>query len=195
MTLSEKKTQEVSRRRSGTPLITTKKHPHEIKNIVFETEWFTIDAVPYGDSGEPYYRLSCSDSVSIIAKTSDGKIILVRQYRPAVACFTYEFPSGYVDDNESNKKAMGRELEEETGYRCRRMTCMGALKIVPSRINNTLYVFFGKGAELMSDRKTDGDTELVLVTPDEFKNMILSSEWVDSSSVAMFQMAQLNGYL
>jgi hypothetical protein len=65
------------------------------QRVVFETEWFTIDTVPYSNSGgEPYYRLSCSDSVSIIAKTVDDKIILVNQHRPAVESFTYEFPPG-----------------------------------------------------------------------------------------------------
>lgn len=165
------------------------------QRVVFKTEWFTIDLVPYCNSGGTYYRLSCSDSVSIIAKTADEKIILVRQYRPAVETFTYEFPSGYVDGNESPEKAIKREFEEETGYRCRQMTYIGALKICPSRINNTLYVFFGKGAKLLSGSKKDSDTELILVTPDEFKKLLLSGEWIDSSSVAMFQLAQLKGYL
>jgi 8-oxo-dGTP pyrophosphatase MutT (NUDIX family) len=90
---------------------------------------------------------------------------------------------------------MKREFEEETGYRCRRITYMGALKIVPSRINNTLYVFFGKGAELLSGRKKDKDSELILVTPDEFRKLVLNGGCVDSSSVAMFQLAQLRGFL
>ncbi len=164
-------------------------------SVVFKTDWFTIDTVPYYNSGEPYYRLSCSDSVSIIAKTVDAKIILVRQYRPAVEAFTYEFPSGYVDSDESPQKAMRREFEEETGYRCRRITYMGTTKICPSRINNMLYVFFGQGAERISGSKKDKDTELILITPDEFGMLVFKSGSVDSSSVAMFQMAQLKGYL
>lgn len=65
---------------------------------VFETEWFSIDAISYVSSNnKPYYRLSCNDSVSIIAKTTDEKIILVLQYRPAIEDFTLELPSGYVD--------------------------------------------------------------------------------------------------
>lgn len=166
------------------------------RNIVFKTKWFTIDTVPYGSSGsEPYYSLSCSDSVSILAKTVDEKLIMVHQYRPSVEIYTYEFPSGYVDNGETPEKAMKREFEEETGYRCCQMTYMGDLKICPSRINNMLYVFFGNGADSLSGGKKDKDTELILVTADEFRKLVLDGEHIDSSGLAMFQLAQLKGFL
>lgn len=166
------------------------------KNVVFKTKWFTIDTVPCEDSsGKLYYRLSCSDSVSMLAMTDEGKIIMVRQYRPAIEAFTYEFPSGYVHKKESPERAMKREFEEETGYRCRSITYIGSFKIVPSRINNTLYVFFGKEAELLSGRKKDKDTKLIMVTPDEFGKLVLNGGCVDSSSGAMFQLAHLKEFL
>ena len=113
------------------------------KRVVFKTEWFTIDTGPYCNSSEPYYRLSCNDSVSILAKTVEGKIIMVRQYRPAVETLTYEFPSCYVDDNESPLKAMKREFEEETGYRCRMITYMDALKICQV-VSTMCFMFFSE---------------------------------------------------
>ena len=167
------------------------------RSVVFKTEWFTIDTIPYGSSGnETYYRLSCSDSVSILAKTVDDKIIMVRQYRPAIEAFTYEFPSGYIDVGESPEKAMKREFQEETGYQCKTITYMGALKIVPSRINNTLYVFFGKDADILKMQKMgDKETQLILATVDEFRKLISDGTYVESSGIAMFQLAQLKGYL
>ena len=37
---------------------------------VFKTKWFSIEAVPFETPcSEPYYRLSCDNSVSIIART------------------------------------------------------------------------------------------------------------------------------
>ena len=164
---------------------------------VFETEWFSIDAVPYvSQNKKPYYRLSCNDSVCIIAKTIDEKIILVRQYRLAIGAFTLEFPSGYVDEGESLEVAIKREFEEETGFTCDSVVFMGSLRIFPSRVNNTVYVFFGEKARLVTEAGTkDSGIELILVTQDEFEKLIMDGMYVETGGMAMYLLAQLKGYL
>ena len=73
----------------------------------------------------------------------------------------------------------------------------GCFKNLPSRINNVLYVFFGKEAEKLCVRKQDcdNDMELILITANEFRRLVLNGECVDSSSMAMFHLAQIKGYL
>lgn len=44
----------------------------------------------------------------------DERILLVKQYRPAVEVKTLEFVAGQVDQGESPKEAAIRELSEET---------------------------------------------------------------------------------
>ncbi|MCZ7383501.1 MAG: NUDIX hydrolase [Candidatus Methanoperedens sp.] len=161
---------------------------------VFETEWFSIDAVSYESTNKkPYYRLTCNDAVSIIAKTIDEKIILVRQYRPAIGVFTLELPSGYVDLGESPEDSIKRELIEETGFICDFVAQMGSLRICPSRINNNLHVFFGDGAKFTGTNETDKEIELV--TEEEFKRLIVESKYTETAGIAMFLLAQLKGYL
>lgn len=65
-------------------------------------------------------------AVIILAVTPDDKILFVEQYRVAIQCNTIEMPAGLVGDlvdqaDESALQAAGRELEEETGYRCQRL--------------------------------------------------------------------------
>lgn len=164
---------------------------------VFETEWFSIDAIPYeSPSKKPYYRLSCNDSVCIIAKTVDNKFILVRQYRPAIGAFTLEFPSGYVDEGESAEEAIKREFTEETGFVCESVSCMGSLRIAPSRLNNTVHVYFGEEARRCGEKgPQDKGIELLLVSQDEFKEFILEGKYVETAGIAMYFLAQLKGYL
>jgi ADP-ribose pyrophosphatase len=44
------------------------------------------------------------------------QIVLVIQFRPPVRRYCIEFPSGFIDDNETVETAALRELHEETGY-------------------------------------------------------------------------------
>ena len=175
-----------------------KRQQHTLsRNTVFETKWFSIDAVSYeSPDKEPYYRLSCDDSVSVIAKTIENKIILIRQYRPAIEAYTLELPSGYMNEGEIPEEAMKRELTEETGYICGSLLSMGSWKICPSRVNNTVHIFFGNNAALVQEKAIeDKDVELVLVTMEEFKELILEGKYIEAAGIAMFFLAQEKGYL
>lgn len=55
------------------------------------------------------------EAVLIIAKTHDDKYLIVIQNR-INGITSVEFPSGYIEENESIEIAANRELEEETGY-------------------------------------------------------------------------------
>ncbi|MPQ42641.1 NUDIX hydrolase [Clostridium tarantellae] len=58
------------------------------------------------------------DGVMIIPITTKGELVLIKQFRPAINDYIYEFPAGLVDKNESIEEAARRELFEETGLKC-----------------------------------------------------------------------------
>ena len=164
---------------------------------VFETEWFSIDAVHYESSAKkPYYRLSCDDSVEILAVTKHREIVLIRQFRPAVGISMLELPAGHIDGRESPEEAVQRELREETGYVCSSVIYLGPFKISPSRINNTLHLFFGRDAKV-SDEKDKGasSTEVVLITPEEFKKLISDGKFLEIAGIATYCLAQIAGLI
>ncbi|MBM4339185.1 MAG: NUDIX hydrolase [Deltaproteobacteria bacterium] len=163
----------------------------------FETPWFSIEAIPYGYSNDqPYYQLSCLDSVEIMAMTPAQKILLIRQYRPPLDAYVLELPSGHVDAGELPEEAMKRELREETGFVCESMVYLGAFKIAPSRIHNTLHIFFGRDAR-PADAKSpdDGDIQTVQVTMDEFERLILEGQFIEMAGVATYLLSRLHGCL
>jgi ADP-ribose pyrophosphatase len=50
-----------------------------------------------GDQPQIYHAVEQADYVSIVAVTPDGKLPVVRQYRPAIEGFSWELPAGLVD--------------------------------------------------------------------------------------------------
>ena len=56
-----------------------------------------------------------ADGVMIIPITDDDEFILVKQFRPAINDYIYEFPAGLIDKGEDAIEAATRELFEETG--------------------------------------------------------------------------------
>ncbi|MEO8349721.1 MAG: NUDIX hydrolase [Acidobacteriota bacterium] len=58
------------------------------------------------------------ESVMVVALTSDGRIVLVEEFRPAVNAYVLCLPAGLVGDEgpEDSGSAARRELAEETGW-------------------------------------------------------------------------------
>ncbi|TAN55327.1 MAG: NUDIX hydrolase [Rhodospirillales bacterium] len=111
---------------------------------VFTTPWFRLAARTLAGEGDssPYYVLEGPDYVSALAVTADGKAVMVRQYRPAVADWVLELPSGTVDGNEDPATAIAREIREETGYRAVRLDCLGVLNPDVGRLGNRQHCYF-----------------------------------------------------
>jgi len=58
-------------------------------------------------------------AAAIVPVTRDRDVILVRQYRYALTTNLLEIPAGTLEPGETPEQCASRELEEETGYRCK----------------------------------------------------------------------------
>ena len=90
---------------------------------------------------ELYHAVGQQDYIAIVAMTPDGKIPIVRQYRPAVEGFTWELPAGMLEQGEDAADCCRRELLEETGLKAHAYPCARTLRAL-HRAAIEPYAFF-----------------------------------------------------
>jgi ADP-ribose pyrophosphatase len=79
--------------------------------------------------------------VAIVPITSDGDVLLVRQYRHATGGWLTEIPAGTLEAGEDPATCAARELEEETGYTAGSLHLLGRLFLAPGYSSEVLWVY------------------------------------------------------
>lgn len=125
--------------------------------------------------------------------TSEGKLVMVRQYRFAVQGRLLEFPAGTVEVNEQPCETIKREIEEEIGYRAHRWQKLGEFFLAPGYSDEVIYAFLAQDLECLEQppaQEADEDMETVLLTPIELEQAILAGEPVDAKSISSLLLAR-----
>jgi len=98
-------------------------------------------------------------AVGIIA-LKDQHVLLVRQYRYAIAQKTLEIPAGKLDPQEPPLDCAGRELREETGYRGT-MEHISTFYTTPGFTDEVMHLFLAR--DLVWDPLNPDDDEFIEV--------------------------------
>jgi ADP-ribose pyrophosphatase len=69
--------------------------------------------------------------VVLVPFQDDGRVVLIRQYRPSVKRDLWELPAGSIDPGESPDAAAARECEEEVGLAPHRLERLASLFPAP----------------------------------------------------------------
>jgi ADP-ribose pyrophosphatase len=128
----------------------------------------------------------------------DGRVVVLRQYRFAVATRLLEFPAGTLDPGEGPLATMERELQEEAGYRASRWDPLGAMLPCPGYSDEVIHLFLARDLtrlEAPPAGDDDEDMEVLLMEPAALDQAIASGdEYLDGKSVtAWFRARQLLG--
>lgn len=151
---------------------------------------FTPGAAP-----ELYHAVAQQDYTAIVALTPDGRIPIVRQYRPAIEQFTWELPAGMVDKGETAADCCRRELMEETGFRAVTAHALGCYAPCTARLSNRVHSFFVATGARAEQRATEAGIELRLVTPAELSTLIQSRAFVLQLHIGAILLAGLAGHI
>lgn len=127
-------------------------------------------------------------AVGVAALLDDGRMLIVRQFRPAAGDWTEEVPAGKLDEGEDPLTAAKRELEEETGYRAASWSPLMSFLPAPGFCSEVLHLFEATGLEAVpgGGLACDDDEEIDVIarTPEE----VLALPVLDGKTVIAAQM-------
>lgn len=125
-------------------------------------------------------------AAAVVPVDSEGRLIMVRQYRNALERYTLEIPAGGLKDpSEPTKEAAGRELAEETGYRAENLELLITICTTVAFCNEKIDIYLATGLQ-PGEQNLDEDeyVQYEAYTLEELSEKIYAGEIQDSKTVA-----------
>lgn len=122
---------------------------------------------------------------------SDGRLLLIRQFRPAARDYIYEIPAGRLEVGEDAAGCVERELEEEVGYRPQQLESLGYVYSSVGFCNEKIYLFIATElVQTQTAHEPDEFIELLVVTLAEALEMISAGTITDAKTqIALLRYA------
>jgi 8-oxo-dGTP pyrophosphatase MutT (NUDIX family) len=131
-----------------------------------------------------FFVLHLADAVNVIALTSEGQMVLVRQFRAGSGRDSLETPGGLVDPGEDPLNAGARELREETGYAGDPPELVGTVWSNPSIMTSRTTIIVIRNARQVAETKLDhGEEVTVELVPVESISRLIKEGRIDHALV------------
>jgi ADP-ribose pyrophosphatase len=148
-----------------------------------------------GNSPEQYHCLAQDAYVGVLARTTDGLIPIVRQYRPCVEQYTWELPAGTLDNGEVPENAARRELLEETGFEAGELIYLGNFHPDTGRLQVDSHAFYAVIRQPASALLAESGMTARLVDHRELRRMIVEGEFRHQLHLAIYAAVLARGFV
>lgn len=108
--------------------------------------------------------IQAPDWVNVVAVTTEGELVLVRQFRFGTDEFSLEVPGGVIETGEDPVAAGMRELVEETGYSGVNARLLGSVHPNPAIQSNQCHLVLVEGVRKTHELAWDEDEEIQVLT-------------------------------
>ncbi len=123
-------------------------------------------------------------AVVVVPLLPRRRLVFVRQYRRSVDRRLLELPAGTLEPGEPRVMCARRELEEETGWRARRMKRIGQFYAAPGFISEQMTIFLASElTQVGAKPESDEDLTPVVLSLAEAIARIRSGAICDSKTI------------
>lgn len=146
---------------------------------------FRADAVslPDGKKAQREY-MTHPGAVGVLPIDSDGKVIMVKQFRYPVGEFTLEIPAGKLSKGENPLHCVRRELEEEAGVRARKIKKLLSYWPTAAFSQEVIHIYFAWDLyDTHVNPDEDEFLEIVRLSPKLLERMIGTGKIRDSKTL------------
>lgn len=147
--------------------------PWEILNstVSYQDRWLKVRSdqcrTQEGLVIEPYHVIESSTWVNVVALTTSGQVILVREYRHGIQKVMLGLPGGGTEHKDSDPlQAIQRELREETGYSSETFFKLGWSYPNAANQNNIVWSFLALDAIQSHPQDLDENENVEVVLQD-----------------------------
>ncbi|MYS86269.1 NUDIX hydrolase [Embleya scabrispora] len=133
---------------------------------------------------------------AVLPVLDDGRIVLINHFRHADRSRHWEIPRGFGDpDDASGEVTAAREIQEELGCSAAELLWLGAINPDSGMSGGQDVIHLARiaagalPADLPAGGTEEGIDQIRIVTPDEFRTMILKGEITDAYTLAAYAYA------
>ena len=162
----------------------------DASEYIHQLPWFTVrkDAIRMEGGGviPDYFVFEYPNWVNVVAVTTNGQLVLIRQYRHGLSGVHYELCAGVIDPGEDPLVAAQRELLEETGFGGGHWEPLMTLSANPGTHSNLTYSFLATGVDVKQPQHLEITKEITvhLVSPERAMDIINNSEMMQALHLA-----------
>lgn len=134
-------------------------------------------------------------AVAIIPITSEGKIVMVEQFRKPLERSIVEIPAGKLEPGEKPELTAIRELEEETGYGAMDLEFIQSFATSPGFADEVIHLFVARNLfEIAQPASLDEDefVELMEVSIEEAERLVKEQRIFDAKTILAIMWAKNN---
>jgi len=114
---------------------------------------------------------------------NDGRVVLIRQYRPALGQMIVELPAGKLEAGEAPENCIRRELEEEIGFRCNQLEPLGKMWPAVGFCDELIHLFLAQDLEPVATQlEADEFIEPLVLPFTEVLEMVRRGEIQDAKT-------------
>ncbi|UFH54097.1 NUDIX hydrolase [Spirosoma sp. KNUC1025] len=162
----------------------------DTSEYIHQLPWFTVrkEAIRMQNGGAipNYFVFEYPDWVNVVAVTTNGELVLIRQYRHGIGDVHYELCAGVIDPGEDPLVAAQRELLEETGFGGGHWQLLMTISANPGTHTNLTYAYLATDVEPIRAQHLEKTEEITvhIVSPKRALEIVDKGEMIQSLHVA-----------